>query len=646
MTTPRPRIWRPDDWALDDLVAAKASTRVSVVIPARDEQDSVAAVVTGIAGAWCGPGGLVDEIVVIDSDSIDATAERARAAGAKVFSAKDIRPEAGPAEGKGEALWKAAQVAQGDLLVFVDADLVEWGAHFVPGLLGPLLTDPGVHLVKAVYDRPMLGADGHEAESGGRVTELVARPLLALHWPDLAHIVQPLAGEWAIRRRTFAGLSVPMGYGVEIAALIDVAEVFGAHSIAQVDLGRRTHRNRRHDTLGPMALQVLAAAEVRLGSREVAREPARVELRQFDLVAGGFVPRSRFPVVGERPPIEPGAASRAPSVLAGSEQPRDVPRSGVAALVRADAGKDATLAPVNRVASAARSQGAGTRLRLGRHTYDADARLVMAIVNRTPDSFYDKGLTWTTDAAKDRVVQVVEQGADIVDIGGIKAAPGHEIDATEEKRRVVDFVAWVRGEFPDLVISVDTWRSEVARAVCAVGADLINDAWGGYDPLLPEVAAEFGSALVCTHTGGVTPRTRPFRIEYDDVVADIVESLLTQANRAVTMGVDPERIIIDPAHDFGKNTWHSLAATRQLDRLVATGWPVLVSLSNKDFVGETLDKPVGERLIGTLATTAISGWLGAQIYRVHEVAETRQVLDMVSTIAGQRLPSITTRGLQ
>jgi dihydropteroate synthase len=269
----------------------------------------------------------------------------------------------------------------------------------------------------------------------------------------------------------------------------------------------------------------------------------------------------------------------------------------------------------------------------------------MAIVNRTPDSFYDKGATWSADAAHERVRQVVDEGADIIDIGGIKAAPGAEIGPDEEKRRVVDFVARVRDEFPQIIISVDTWRSEVARAVCAVGADLINDAWGGYDPGLPEVAAEFDAALVCTHTGGVTPRTRPFRVEYDDVVADVIASTVGQAERAVSLGVDPERILIDPAHDFGKNTLHSLEVTRRLDELSATGWPVLVSLSNKHFVGETLDRPVGDRLVGSWATTAVSAWLGAQVYRVHQVPETRQVLDMVSTIAGTRRPSIMTRGL-
>jgi dihydropteroate synthase len=287
----------------------------------------------------------------------------------------------------------------------------------------------------------------------------------------------------------------------------------------------------------------------------------------------------------------------------------------------------------------------GAPLRLGRNEYPATARLVMAIVNRTPDSFYDRGVTWAEDAAMERVRQVVDQGADLVDIGGIKAAPGAEIDAAEEMRRVVGFVERVRGEFPDLVISVDTWRSEVARAVCEVGADLLNDAWGGADPELPSVAAEFGVAVVRTHTGGVAPRTRPHRIEYDDVVADVRESLLAQASRAVEVGVERERVLIDPAHDFGKNTWHSLEVTRRLGELTTLGWPVLVSLSNKDFVGESLDLPVGERLTGTLAATALCAWQGAQVYRVHEVVETRQVLDLVSVVAGALPPARTTRGL-
>ncbi len=284
-------------------------------------------------------------------------------------------------------------------------------------------------------------------------------------------------------------------------------------------------------------------------------------------------------------------------------------------------------------------------LKLGRREFDDDAMLVMAIVNRTPDSFYDKGATWAEDAALDRVRQVVDEGAEIVDIGGIKAAPGAEIDAREEARRVVDFVAAVRSEFPDLVISVDTWRAEVGREVCRVGADLLNDAWGGYDPALAEVAAEYDAAIVCTHTGGVVPRTRPHRIGYDDVVADVIADTVAYAERAVSLGVDRRSVIIDPAHDFGKNTWHSLEITRRLDEMTATGWPVLVSLSNKDFVGESLDLPVGERLTGTLAATAVCAWHGARVYRAHQVTETRQVLDMVATIRGTRPPARTVRGL-
>ena len=284
-------------------------------------------------------------------------------------------------------------------------------------------------------------------------------------------------------------------------------------------------------------------------------------------------------------------------------------------------------------------------LKLGGHEFADDATLMMAIVNRTPDSFYDKGATWAEDKAFDRVAQVVDEGAEIVDIGGIKAAPGVEVDADEERHRVVDFVARVRSAYPDLVISVDTWRSEVGRAVCAEGADVLNDAWGGADPGLVDVAAEFGAALICTHTGGVTPRTRPFRIEYADVVASAIADTTAYAERAVAAGVDPRSVVIDPAHDFGKNTFHSLEVTRRLGEMTATGWPVLVSLSNKDFVGETLGLPVGERLTGTLAATAVCALAGARIYRVHEVVETRQVVDMVWSIAGRRPPRTAIRGL-
>jgi dihydropteroate synthase len=285
-------------------------------------------------------------------------------------------------------------------------------------------------------------------------------------------------------------------------------------------------------------------------------------------------------------------------------------------------------------------------LKLGRHEFADDATLMMAIVNRTPDSFYDRGATWAEDKAFERVAHVVGQGAEIVDIGGIKAAPGAFIDEAEERARVVHFVARVRAAYPSLVISVDTWRASVGAAVCEAGADVLNDAWGGADPELVDVAATYDAAIICTHTGGVTPRTRPFRIEYDDVVAAAIADTVAYAERAVAAGVDPRSAVIDPAHDFGKNTFHSLELTRRLGEMVATGWPVLVSLSNKDFVGETLDLPVGERLTGTLAATAVCALAGARIYRVHEVVETRQVVDMVNTIAGRRPPARAIRGLQ
>ncbi|MFD6193853.1 dihydropteroate synthase [Streptomyces sp. NPDC060275] len=284
-------------------------------------------------------------------------------------------------------------------------------------------------------------------------------------------------------------------------------------------------------------------------------------------------------------------------------------------------------------------------LRLGRREFAAQEPVIMAIVNRTPDSFYDRGATFRDEPALARVEQAVAEGAAIIDVGGVKAGPGDEVSATEEARRTVGFVAEVRRRHPDVVISVDTWRHEVGEAVCEAGADLLNDAWGGVDPKLAEVAARYGVGLVCTHAGGAEPRTRPHRVTYDDVVADILRVTLGLAERAVGLGVPRESVLIDPGHDFGKNTRHSLEATRRLGEMVETGWPVLVSLSNKDFVGETLDRPVKERLIGTLATTAVSAWLGARVYRVHEVAETRQVLDMVATIAGHGEPAVARRGL-
>lgn len=284
-------------------------------------------------------------------------------------------------------------------------------------------------------------------------------------------------------------------------------------------------------------------------------------------------------------------------------------------------------------------------LRLGPVSVAAGEHAVMAIVNRTPDSFYDRGATFAEQAALERVDAVVAEGARIVDVGGVKAGPGDEVDVAEELRRVVPFVARVRERHPGVAISVDTWRADVAREVVAAGADLLNDTWSGADPALAEVAAAAGVGLVCSHVGPLAPRSRPHRVCYDDVVADVRARVLALAERAVGLGVRPEGLLLDPTHDFGKNTYHSLALTRHLDELVQTGYPVLVSLSNKDFVGETLDAGVGERLTGTLAATAVARWLGARVFRAHEVAPTLQVLAMVAAIRGDAPPALARRGL-
>ncbi len=295
------------DWSLADLVEAKAAGghSVSLVVPARNEAATVGDVVTRVREALVDTTALLDEVVVIDSDSTDATSEVAAGAGAQVFRAADVRPDLGTFPGKGEAMWKSQFVTRGDLVVFMDADLVDWDTHFVPGLLGPLLTEPAVQLVKGYYERPFRDAAHAEAAyEGGRVTELVARPLLALHRPGLAQVVQPLAGEWAVRRDHLASLSVPTGYAVEIAALVDTYDRSGPSAIAQVDLGRRAHRHQALLDLGRMATQLSAAVARRSG----LAVPADVlELTQFvpgpDRTDGRADPRPDVhPVdVGERP---------------------------------------------------------------------------------------------------------------------------------------------------------------------------------------------------------------------------------------------------------------------------------------------------------------------------------------------------------
>ncbi|MDP3894324.1 glucosyl-3-phosphoglycerate synthase [Nocardioides sp.] len=308
---------RWQDWSLEDLLAARGGTRVSLVVPARNEAATVGDVVSRVRSALMDTVDLLDEIVVIDSDSTDDTYAVASDAGAVVHRAAEIRPDLGSLPGKGEAMWKSQFVTTGDLLVFVDADLVDWDTHFVPGLLGPLLTRPEVSLVKGFYERPHLDGrdDDTAAYEGGRVTELVARPLIALRCPELAGLVQPLAGEWAVRRSLLARLSVPTGYAVELAALVDTVADLGVEAIAQVDLGRRAHRHQALRDLGAMATQILAAMEAR-GLRPA---PDPVPLRQYHPSATGIEPLVREVAVTERPPAvsvpdAPMPASALPAV--------------------------------------------------------------------------------------------------------------------------------------------------------------------------------------------------------------------------------------------------------------------------------------------------------------------------------------------
>jgi len=304
------RTSRWQDWPADTLLAAKQrlGMTISVVIPAKNEERTVASVVGAIARSLVRQVPLVDELIVMDSDSTDATAVVAAQAGAVVYRAAEVAPSAGSYPGKGEALWKSLLVTKGDLLVFVDADLTRWGPHFVSGLAGPLLADEQVQLVKGFYTRVRTEADGSTSTEGGRVTELVARPLISLWWPELAGVVQPLAGEWAARRTLMESLSIPVGYGVELATLMDTASGYGLDAVAQVDLGSRAHRHQANHDLAVMAAELLVVAERRraghrAGNDDEARLSPAGTLWQFVRdETGQAQPVSRLVPVAERPP--------------------------------------------------------------------------------------------------------------------------------------------------------------------------------------------------------------------------------------------------------------------------------------------------------------------------------------------------------
>jgi dihydropteroate synthase len=280
----------------------------------------------------------------------------------------------------------------------------------------------------------------------------------------------------------------------------------------------------------------------------------------------------------------------------------------------------------------------------GRRTFDFSRRVaVMAILNRTPDSFYDRGANFGFEAAVAAGERALAEGADWLDVGGVKAGPGAQVSEAEELDRVVPLVEALRGR-TDAVISVDTFRPGVARRALAAGADVVNDPSGLHDPLVAEAAAEAGAGLVVMHTGG-PPRTRPHRPAYADVVAEVRAFLADRVALARQRGVPAERLIVDPGHDFHKNTFHSLELTRRLDELADLGYPLLVAFSNKDFVGETLDVPLDQRLEGSLAAAAFGVLHGASIIRVHEVQATVRVVRMTEAILGHRPPAVTRRGL-
>ncbi|MFD8274140.1 glucosyl-3-phosphoglycerate synthase [Streptomyces flaveolus] len=291
------RSWSVADRTLPQIMAAKRATgqSVSVVLPALDEEATVGEIVAVIRRELMRRVPLVDELVVVDSGSTDRTAAVAAAAGARVVPRDEILPRIPAVPGKGEVLWRSLLVTGGDIVCFVDADLREFSADFVSGIVGPLLTDPEVHLVKAMYDRPLDAAPGE----GGRVTELMARPLLNLHWPRLAGFVQPLGGEYAARRSLLEQLPFPVGYGVELGMLVDSLHLVGLDALAQVDVGVRRHRHQDGRALGRMSAAIYRTAQLRLARGHLLR-PA---LTQFERGAGGFEPRTYAVDTEERPPM-------------------------------------------------------------------------------------------------------------------------------------------------------------------------------------------------------------------------------------------------------------------------------------------------------------------------------------------------------
>ncbi|MFE6614038.1 glucosyl-3-phosphoglycerate synthase [Amycolatopsis sp. NPDC057786] len=286
------RTWQNPGWTVDDIVAAKGDRTVSVVLPALDEEDTVAEVVGTVRPLL---GTVVDELIVMDSGSTDATAELAARAGARVVHREDVLPDLPPVPGKGEVLWRSLAATTGDVVVFLDSDLVDPDPAFVPTLLGPLLCEEGVHLVKGFYRRPLR----LESSGGGRVTELLARPVLSALRPSLSGLIQPLGGEYAATREFLESVPFAAGYGVEIGLILDAEARYGLEGLAQVNLGVRKHRNRSLLQLGVMARQILGTALARCGIK--SDDPA--QLTQFAQVGDEWLPEVAEVSVSDRPPM-------------------------------------------------------------------------------------------------------------------------------------------------------------------------------------------------------------------------------------------------------------------------------------------------------------------------------------------------------
>jgi glucosyl-3-phosphoglycerate synthase len=289
------RSWSRPSWTVGELIAAKAGRTISVVLPALNEEETVGGVVESIAPML---GGLVDELVVLDSGSTDDTEIRAVAAGSRVISREQAVPELVPQPGKGEVLWRSLAATTGDIIAFVDSDLIDPDPMFVPKLVGPLLTVDGIHLVKGFYRRPLRVSGSEDANGGGRVTQLVARPLLAALRPELSCVLQPLGGEYAGTRELLTSVPFAPGYGVEIGLLVDTYDRLGLDAIAQVNLGVRAHRNRPLTELGAMSRQVIATLLSRCGV-----DDSGIGLTQFFADGEGLTPRTSTVSLDDRPPM-------------------------------------------------------------------------------------------------------------------------------------------------------------------------------------------------------------------------------------------------------------------------------------------------------------------------------------------------------